>query len=164
MLSNCRRIESLNDTIEIVVKTQYTVDPVPLRDRDGRRVGETQFLIVALLEGCDGSGENGRRHVEELEYGGIQLSYCRYRNRVKGSRCSPEGVDQQYSTADHHGALKTTPSRLRNHAQRRKVRPVKSGIETDQRVRVRDCVAADEEVRSDVLSWREGLFTTLTLN
>lgn len=40
-MSKLRRLSSADDAIEIVVETQYLIDPVSLDERDSRRIRET---------------------------------------------------------------------------------------------------------------------------
>ncbi len=44
-VGNCRRFESVDDTVEIVVETRYSVDVVLFDQHNSRRIGETEFVV-----------------------------------------------------------------------------------------------------------------------
>jgi len=58
--------DSIDDAVEIIVKTQQPIDVVPFEQCDARRVGEAEMLIVVPFEYGDGIGEYGRGHVAEF--------------------------------------------------------------------------------------------------
>lgn len=61
------RIESRNDAVEVVVEREDVVDVVALEERNGRRIRETQPLVVVPLENIDTGFERLATHEQQVD-------------------------------------------------------------------------------------------------